>query len=54
MSQATLLDFANANDQAAATTKKLQKQAILANYFKTIDDDSDLADAQFDPDADGS
>ncbi len=43
MSQATLLDFANANDQAAATTKKLQKQAILANYFKTIDDDSDLA-----------
>ena len=39
---ATLLDFARVNDAAAATTKKLQKQAILAEYFRTLDDDDDL------------
>jgi DNA ligase-1 len=39
---ATLLDFALVNDQAAATTKKLQKQSLLANYFRTLDDDGDL------------
>src|SRR4029453_16589142 len=36
---ATLLEFARVNDAAAATTKKLQKQAILAEYFRTLDDD---------------
>ena len=36
---ATLRQFAEVNDAAAATTKKLQKQAILANYFRTLDDD---------------
>jgi DNA ligase 1 len=39
MSPATLLEFARVNDAAAATTKKLQKQAILAEYFRTLDDD---------------
>jgi DNA ligase 1 len=39
MPPATLLDFARVNDAAAATTKKLQKQAILAEYFRTLDDD---------------
>jgi len=39
VTRATLLDFAQANDQAAATTKKLQKQSILSNYFRTIEDD---------------
>jgi DNA ligase-1 len=39
MPSATLLDFARVNDAAAATTKKLQKQAILAAYFRTLDDD---------------
>ncbi|MDQ3440334.1 MAG: hypothetical protein M3478_08285, partial [Planctomycetota bacterium] len=39
MSPATLLDFARVNDAAAATTKKLQKQAILAEYFRTLNDD---------------
>ena len=38
---ATLLEFARANDGAAATSKKLQKQAILGEYFKTLDE-SDL------------
>ena len=42
MSPATLLPFALANDRAAATTKKLEKQAILAEYFRTFDDDDDL------------
>lgn len=41
MSTATLRQFAEVNDAAAATTKKLQKQAILANYFRTLDDDDD-------------
>src|SRR5947208_2927699 len=31
VSQATLIDFARVNDAAAATTKKLQKYAILAD-----------------------
>jgi len=30
---ATLLEFAAANDAAAATTKKLLKQAALSAYF---------------------
>src|SRR5215208_424910 len=36
--RATLLDFSIANDAAAATTKKLQKQRILAEYFRPLDD----------------
>src|SRR3982751_5255631 len=36
---ASLRQFASVNDAAAATTKKLQKQAILAEYFRTLDDD---------------
>ena len=40
---ATLFEFAKANDAAAATTKKLQKQSILAAYLREIDaDDDDL------------
>src|SRR5688572_26965095 len=39
VSGATLVEFAQVNDAAAATTKKLQKQAILAEYFRTLDDD---------------
>src|SRR5437868_13453665 len=39
MSQATLLDFARVNDAAAATTKKLQKYAILAEYFRQLSDE---------------
>ena len=35
---ATLLEFAQVNDRAAATTKKLQKQAILAAYFRSLDE----------------
>src|SRR5688572_6586793 len=42
MSPATLLKFARVNDAAAATTKKLQKQAILAEYFRALADDDDL------------
>ncbi|HMB94561.1 MAG TPA: RNA ligase family protein, partial [Tepidisphaeraceae bacterium] len=38
---ATLLDFARVNDAAAATTKKLQKQQILADYLRELDE-SDL------------
>ena len=38
----TLLRFAIANDAAAATTKKLQKQAVLAAYLRGIGDDADL------------
>src|SRR4051794_29717967 len=34
-----LLQFARAGDAAAATTKKLQKYAILADYFRGLDDD---------------
>jgi DNA ligase-1 len=36
---AILLEFARVNDAAAATTKKLQKYAILAGYFRTLADD---------------
>ena len=39
MPAATLLEFARVNDAAAATTKKLQKYAILAEYFRTLDDE---------------
>jgi DNA ligase-1 len=42
MSRATLLQFAEVNDRAAATTKKLEKHAILAEYFRGLDDDDDL------------
>jgi DNA ligase-1 len=35
---ATLIGFARVNDAAAATTKKLQKQAILAEYFRPLTD----------------
>lgn len=38
----TLLRFALANDAAAATTKKLQKQAALAGYLREIESDEDL------------
>ncbi len=38
---ATLLDFAHVNDAAAATTKKLQKQAILSEWFGKLEE-SDL------------
>jgi DNA ligase-1 len=39
VSGATLLEFAQVNDAAAATTKKLQKYAILAEYFRRLADD---------------
>ena len=39
VSQATLLAFARVNDAAAATTKKLQKYAILADYFRQLSDE---------------
>ena len=42
MSSATLLNFARVNDAAAATTKKLAKQALLADYFRALADDDDL------------
>jgi DNA ligase-1 len=35
---ATLLEFAQVNDAAAATSKKLQKQAIVADYFRKLDE----------------
>ena len=38
MPPATLIDFARVNDAAAATTKKLQKQAVLAEYFRALDE----------------
>jgi DNA ligase-1 len=34
----TLLQFAQANDGAAATSKKLQKQSILAHYLAPLDE----------------
>ena len=40
VSQATLVEFAQVNDAAAATTKKLQKYAILAQYFRRLSDDN--------------
>ena len=36
---ATLLEFARINDAAAATTRKLQKYAVLAEYFRRLEDD---------------
>jgi DNA ligase-1 len=39
VSGATLLEFAQVSDAAAATTKKLQKYAILAEYFRQLADD---------------
>ena len=42
MATATLRQFAEVNDAAAATSKKLQKYAILAEYFRGIQDDDDL------------
>ncbi len=36
LSPATLLQFAAANDAAAATSKKLEKQRILADYFSAL------------------
>jgi len=39
VSHATLLQFAQVNDAAAATTKKLQKYAILAEYFRSLSDE---------------
>jgi DNA ligase-1 len=42
MPAANLHDFAAVNDRAAATTKKLQKQQILGEYFRAIQDDDDL------------
>ena len=38
----TLLEFSRANDAAAATPKKLQKQSILAGYLQTLEDEADL------------
>ena len=34
----TLVEFAQINDAAAATSKKLRKQAILADYFRKLDE----------------
>ena len=39
---APLIDFAAANDAAAATTKKLAKTAILADYLRNLVIDDDL------------
>jgi DNA ligase 1 len=39
---ALLVDFAAANDAAAATTKKLQKQRVLGEYLRGIEDEADL------------
>ena len=39
---APLADFAAANDAAAATTKKLEKQAILAAHLRALESDEDL------------
>ncbi len=39
---APLIDFAAANDAAAATTKKLAKTAILADYLRNLVVDDDL------------
>ena len=37
MSGATLLEFAQVNDAVAAVSSKLAKQALLADYFKTLE-----------------
>ena len=39
---APLSPFAAANDAAAATTKKLEKQAVLAAYLRALEADEDL------------
>jgi DNA ligase-1 len=39
---ATLRQFAQVNDAAATTTRKLEKHAILADYFRSIESDDDL------------
>ena len=39
---APLTDFAAANDAAAATTKKLAKTAVLADYLRNLLDDDDV------------
>ncbi|HEY8748800.1 MAG TPA: ATP-dependent DNA ligase [Tepidisphaeraceae bacterium] len=36
----SLREFAEVNDQVAATTKKLQKQSILAAYFRSLDEEN--------------
>ncbi|CAN5592703.1 ATP-dependent DNA ligase [soil metagenome] len=38
----TLEQFAIVNDLAAATTKKLAKQQLLADFFRTVEPDEDL------------
>lgn len=38
MPTATLAEFAGVNDAAAATGSKLRKQAVLAEYFRGLDD----------------
>src|SRR5262245_50728117 len=38
MPAATMIDFATVNDRASATTKKLAKQQLLAEYFRALDD----------------
>jgi DNA ligase-1 len=45
VTHATLQRFAEVNDAAAATNKKLQKQAILADYFRGLGDEADLRPA---------
>src|SRR5438105_2023304 len=42
MPGATLLSFSLINDALAATTKKLQKQAILGDYLRALTGDQDL------------
>jgi DNA ligase-1 len=42
VSATTLLAFAQVNDTAAATTRKLAKQAAIADFLRAIDDDTDL------------
>lgn len=42
MTPATLQSFADANDRAAATTKKLEKQKILGDYLRSIEADDDV------------
>jgi DNA ligase-1 len=40
--KATLCEFARVNDSVAATTKKLVKQKLLADYFRSLSDEQDL------------
>ncbi len=39
---ATLIEFARVNDTVAATSSKLKKQSLLADYLRSIDTDDDL------------